>query len=133
MSQEFIPIPEINLSSPNSADASAGRGGSKRESIVDQFAKAAAKSHAVRAAVNFVVASRADFKTLLQGYGLGLETSVSELNLTGSFIASSYVIFHSHNNLRVPMSDFLEKYPQFLLSAQAVEEHVKPTKNNINL
>jgi hypothetical protein len=133
MSQEFIPIPEINLANPTNADTSVTRGGSRRESIVDQFAKAAAKSHAVRAAVNFVVLSRADFKTLLQGYGLGLETSASELNTTGSFIESSYVIFTSHNSLRVPMLDFLEKYPEFKTAAQAVENHVKPTKNNINL
>ena len=91
------------------------------------------KSRQIRTSLGQVINSRANFSAILKQWNIELLTSAKELDETGDFVASSYVVYKNYNDFKEPLFSFLQRYPDFSDQVKYIENVNQNIKGRIGL
>lgn len=87
----------------------------------------------IRSTLGHVVHSRASLVATLKQWNIDLVTSAKELDETGDFVTSSYVIYRNHNDFKETLFSFLQRYPDFAAQIKQIEDSAQNVKGKIGL
>lgn len=116
MSQEALP----NFTPPSVDNSTSSFNQAHHGESKESFRQSVSRAKQVRSVLSRVISSREELSTYLAQYGLQLLTSAVEYEKTRDFIGSSYILYSQHNNYLEPLVRFLERYPDYRPSIQAI-------------
>lgn len=105
----------------------------KMENGAERIPQTVRQAQNIRSTVGQVINSRAHFVSILKQWNIDVVTSAKELDETGDFISSSYIIYRAHRDYKENLSSFLQRYPDFLPQIQVIENQMQYVKGKIGL
>lgn len=99
----------------------------------NNFAQVLSRSKQIRRGTKAIISTRAEFVHYLKKNGLNLITSAVLFQRTHDFIQSSFIIYPYQNNLKEPLVNFLNRYPDFKPSLEKINRDLHEKAPNIHV
>jgi len=141
MNPEFIPQMPQQFTPPQGTTNGLDQGQMPQQSNAPSsgleregtWQKSVRRSKQTRATTKKVIHSRKDLEEFLAHQGIGLLTSAIEFQHSGNFVTASYVVYRNFDNMREPLMDFLQRYPQLKPVVEAIARDVHTLQSDLQI
>jgi hypothetical protein len=119
-----------NLGAPNQSNYAPRQ---ESRETKNEFARSVARSGKIKQATSAIIRTRSQFKQYLLQNGMDLYTSAVEFQQSGDFIMSSYIVYLQHNNLKEPLFQFLQRYPNLQQPVINIRDQLSSAQQNMQV